>query len=301
MVLSEKRLRPIEKSKESKVIHKKGSGRLHERCGTSGGHEAERIIMASLHEHERSEHKVRKTGTHRAAHKVGGQVREEHSFGSFVRGVGKVGKGIYGVAKKVAPIASPFIKMANPMAGAALGALGLKKGGRVTEKHMHALANNPELLRHLKARHKELSRSGGGHHEEREHHFLGSLIRGVKGAAKGAYGMAKKAAASPFGSSMMKMAAPHAGAMLRKGMDAASAKFGPKVPSSVKNAARAAAPLAKMGVGMMEAHSPEFAKGMGKARAGASAMGFKPSFKTGGKVRSKHAAGAIAKHRLDQY
>jgi len=260
-------------------------GRRSPLSSADSGYNAERLLMGG---HEGG--KTYKPSSQRSAHKVGGMVRENHACGGSTGG--REDHGIGGAIGSILGHLLPF-----------------KEGGKVSNKHLEMLHQNPHIMKMIKKRHQELSRMKGdmGHHEQREHHFLGSLIRG----AKALYGMARpmmgkamqmakpmmSKAIQNYGPKAAQMAAPY----VSKGMD----YIGNKLPSSVKQIGQAAMPAVRTGINMLEQKSPGFAKGMGMAREGAHAMGFEPKFKKGGRVaagkRSRHAAGAVAKHRLDMY
>lgn len=253
-------------------------GRRSPLSSADSGYNAERLLMGG---HEGG--KTYKPSSQRSAHKVGGMVRENHACGGSTGG-----REDHGIGGSILGHLANFLPF--------------KEGGKVSNKHLEMLHQNPHIMKMIKKRHQELSRMKGdmGQHHQREHHFLGSLIRG----AKALYGMAKPMISKGiqnYGPKVAQKAAQMAAPHVSRGMEYLSNKL----PSSVKKIGQAAMPAVRTGINMLEQKSPGFAKGMGMAREGAHAMGFEPKFKKGGRVaagkRSRHAAGAVAKHRLDMY
>jgi len=247
-----------------------GSGPQHTKPATS------RVPKGSVNDF-RAPHKEGGMTAHcggAMAHKAGRPVRIHHREGGESMG----GRETHGFGGSII--------------GALAHLLPFKEGGRVTHEHMEALRQNPHLIKQIQKRHAELSSRSMSHHERREHHFLGSIINGLKSA----WNFAK-----PHLGSIAKAILPHAakaaGPLVNKGLEA----IGNRMPEKVKVVGRAALPYARQGVQALEQRSPAFKRGMGMAREGAHAMSVPMPLKKGGKARSKHAAGAIAKKRLDQY
>lgn len=273
-------------------MHKKHHRRLHEgpshshhrrsaEIHTDGGYHAEDVLMGEMRKHgahyspkstRKSASSVPKNSVNAYVepHKRGGKVgrrkphddREHHFLGMLA---GAAAPLLYHAA---VPVAQSLGKGLGNLVSH--GRWGHKHGGRVRSHHEA----------HCPPHHA---------HHGREHHFLGNLAgmaqQGMHAIRQNMPDLRKGLNHAP---DLLHAASP----LIQQGMKMA--------PAGVRNVARTGLNMARRAAPHVQSLASEFSPAAGQAVGmGRKMLDAVPKFKKGG--RTRHAAGAIAKRRRDQY